>query len=42
MILVALFFIGVIRKEECTRLNIIGGIVCILGIVGFQTIQYII
>ena len=42
MILVALFFIGVIRKEECTKLNIIGGIVCILGIVGFQTIQYII
>lgn len=42
MILVALFFIGVIRKEECTKLNIIGGIVCILGIIGFQTIQYII
>lgn len=39
MILVALFFIGVIRKEECTKLNIIGGIVCILGIVGFQIIQ---
>lgn len=38
MILVALFFIGVIRKEECTRLNIIGGIVCILGIAGFQLI----
>lgn len=42
MILVALFFIGVIRKEECTKLNLIGGIVCILGIIGFQTIQYII
>lgn len=42
MILVALFFIGVIRKEECTKLNIIAGIVCILGIIGFQTIQYII
>ena len=41
MILVALFFIGVIRKEECTKLNITGGIVCILGIVGFQTIGYI-
>ncbi len=38
IILVALFFIGVIRKEECTKLNIIGGIVCILGIVGFQVI----
>lgn len=40
MILVALFFIGVIRKEECTKLNIAGGIVCILGIAGFQLIQY--
>lgn len=38
MILVALFFIGVIRKEECTKLNIIGGVVCILGIAGFQLI----
>ncbi len=42
MILVALFFIGVIRKEECTKLNIAGGIVCILGIVGFQLAEYII
>ncbi|MGN0688011.1 MAG: hypothetical protein ACI4KA_07905 [Oscillospiraceae bacterium] len=38
MILVALFFIGVIRREECTKLNIIGGIVCIIGILGFQLI----
>ncbi len=36
MILVALFFIGLIKREECTRLNIIGGIVCIAGIIGFQ------
>ncbi len=36
MILVALFFIGLIRREECTKLNIIGGIVCIAGIIGFQ------
>ena len=42
MILVALFFIGVIRKEECTALNIIGGITCILGILGFQFIKFII
>ncbi len=41
MILVVLFFIGVIRREECTRLNIIGGIVCIAGIMGFQLIGYI-
>lgn len=42
MILVSLFFIGVIRKEECTRLNIIGGIVCIAGILGFQLVKYVI
>lgn len=36
MILVALFFIGLIRREECTKLNIIGGLVCIAGIIGFQ------
>lgn len=36
MILVALFFIGLIKREECTLLNIIGGIVCIVGIIGFQ------
>ncbi len=36
MILVALFFIGLIRREECTKLNVIGGIVCICGIIGFQ------
>lgn len=36
MILVVLFFIGLIRREECTKLNIIGGIVCIAGIIGFQ------
>ena len=36
MILVALFFIGLIRREECTKLNVIGGIICICGIIGFQ------
>ncbi len=36
MILVVLFFIGLIRREECTKLNIIGGTVCIAGIIGFQ------
>ncbi|MBE6902100.1 MAG: hypothetical protein E7478_06460 [Ruminococcaceae bacterium] len=38
MILVALFFIGVIKREECTKLNIIGGIICIIGILGFQLV----
>ena len=36
MILVVLFFIGLIRREECTKLSVIGGIVCIAGIIGFQ------
>lgn len=36
MILVALFLIGVIRREKCTKLNLAGSIVCIIGIVGFQ------
>jgi hypothetical protein len=41
MILVALFFIGLIRREKATRLNIIGSIVCIIGIVGFQVLNSI-
>lgn len=36
MILVALFLIGIIRREECTKLSVIGGIICIAGIIGFQ------
>lgn len=36
MILVALFFIQLIKREECSRRSIAGGLVCIAGIVGFQ------
>ena len=36
MIMVALFFIGLIRKESTKPLNIIGSIVCISGIAAFQ------
>ena len=36
IILIALFFIGVIRKENCTKLNLAGGAVAIIGILGFQ------
>lgn len=39
IILIALFLIGVIRKEYCTRLNLIGAVVAILGIVGFQFLK---
>lgn len=36
MIMVALFFIGLIRKESTKALNIIGSIICIAGIIAFQ------
>lgn len=36
MILVTLFVIGLIRREKRSRLNLIGSIICILGIVAFQ------
>ena len=41
MILVALFFIGIFRKEESSRLGVIGGIVCMAGILGFQAAGFI-
>lgn len=40
MILVVLFFLGIFQKEEeHSKLNIMGGIVCIIGIVGFQLVH---
>ncbi len=39
MIMVTLFFIGIIRKESTKPLNIAGGIICIIGILGFQLID---
>lgn len=40
MILVVLFFLGIIQKEEeHNRLSIFGGIICIIGIIGFQLIH---
>lgn len=38
MILVTLFFIGLIRKERCSRLNLIGSIISVVGVVMFQVI----
>lgn len=38
MILVVLLFIGLIRKERCSRLNLIGGIICVIGVVAFQLV----
>ena len=36
MILVTLFAIGLIRREKRSRLNLIGSMICIVGIVAFQ------
>ncbi len=36
MILVSLFFIGLIRKERHSKLNLIGSIICVAGVVLFQ------
>ncbi len=36
MILVTLFTIGLIRKEAYSRLNLIGSIICVIGVVSFQ------
>ena len=38
MILVTLFLIGLIRRENCSKYSIIGGITCIIGITVFQII----
>ncbi len=39
IVLVALFLIGVFRKEYCTKLNFIGAIISIVGIIGFQLLK---
>lgn len=36
MILVTLFTIGLIRKEQYSRLNLAGSIICVIGVVSFQ------
>ena len=36
MILCTLFFIRIIKKEDFTRVNILGGVLCVIGLLGFQ------
>lgn len=36
MILVSLFAVGVFRKERCSKLNIVGGAACVIGVIAFQ------
>lgn len=38
LILVALFIIGLIRKENHSTLNIVGGIICVIGVLFFQIV----
>ena len=38
MILVTLFFIGLIRKEHCSKLNLVGSIICVLAVIMFQMV----
>ncbi len=39
MILVSLFFIGILRKEKHTRQNLIGSVICVIGVILFQVMQ---
>jgi hypothetical protein len=36
MILVSLFIIGLTRRERCSRLNLIGSIICVIGVIAFR------
>lgn len=36
MVLVTLFLIGILRKEHHTKFNILGSVICIVGVVMFQ------
>ncbi len=38
LILVSLFLIGLARREESSRLNLAGSIICIIGAVGFRLV----
>ncbi len=38
MILVSLFLIGILRKEHHTKQNLLGSIICIIGVVMFQLV----
>lgn len=38
MILVSLFLIGILRKERHSKLNLIGSIICVIGVIAFQIV----
>lgn len=39
MILITLFVIGLIRKESYSKLNLIGSIICVIGVAAFQIVK---
>ena len=39
IILVALFLIGIIQKEKCGKMGLVGSIVSILGVAGFAILS---
>lgn len=39
MILITLFVIGLIRKESYSKLNLIGSIICVIGVAAFQLVK---
>lgn len=39
MILITLFVIGLIRKENYSKLNLIGSIICVIGVAAFQIVK---
>lgn len=39
IILIALFFIGLIRRERCTKLNLAGSLISIVGIICFELLK---
>ena len=35
---VTLFVTGLIRRERCSKLNLIGRVICVIGVVAFQIV----
>ena len=41
MILVSLFVIALIRREQYSKLNLIDGVICVYGVILFQAVGHI-
>ncbi|MCH5324625.1 MAG: hypothetical protein J1E39_05355 [Eubacterium sp.] len=38
LILVSLFIVGLIRRERYSKLNMLGSVICVVGVLGFQVV----